>query len=211
MAADTTIDLTDIEIRRQPEAASVGGETVYSFEDGPAYRTFCERAFTKGYNFPNCLTGLDMGYGLRSVLNLRNLEDFSEITIWMDVPYDAPKVPSVTDIWGGVEWHEREAYDLVGIIYTGHPDLRRILLEDHWSIHPLQRRYDTGGYLIPSWKAQEWPNWEEMARLKEEEAIAAEEAKVKRAEEAKAKAAAAKAAKEAEAATKEAPTKEGDA
>ena len=207
MADANTIDTSDLQVRRMPEPASVGGEIVYSFEDGAAYRSFCERAFAKGYNFPNCLTGLDMGYGLRSVLNLRNLDDFSEITIWMDVPYDTPQIPSVTDIWGGVEWHEREAYDLVGIIYTGHPDLRRILLEDHWSIHPLQRRYDTGGYLIPTWEAKEWPNWEEMARLKEEEEKAAAEAKIKRAEEAKAKAAAAKAAKEAE----EAKAKEGDA
>ncbi len=193
------IDTSDIKIRRLPEPESAGGETVYSFEDGAAYRSFCERAFANGYTFPNCLTGLDMGYGLRSVLNLRNLDDFSEITVWIDVPYDAPDVPSVTDIWGGVEWHEREAYDLVGITYTGHPDLRRILLEDHWTIHPLQRRYDTGGYLIPNWEAKAWPDWEEMARQKEEEAQKAAEAAKKRAEEARAKAKAAKEAKEKEA------------
>ncbi len=141
----------------QPNPEEVGGEQVFHFEDTNAYRTFCERAFEAGFDFPQCLSGVDMEYGLRSVLHLRRLSDKAELTIWCDVPYDSPSIPSVTDLWGGVEWYEREAYDLLGIHYTNHPDLRRILLEDHWSIHPLRRRYDTGGYLIEDWQVKPWP------------------------------------------------------
>jgi NADH-quinone oxidoreductase subunit C len=51
--------------------------------------------------------------------------------------------PSVSCIWATADWHERESYDLVGIIYDNHPDLRRILLEDDWEGHPLRKDYKT--------------------------------------------------------------------
>ena len=147
---------------------TLGLETVHHLQDGNAYRTLCERFFEAGYNFPQCLSGVDMEYGLRTVVNLRRLDDGAEVTLWLDVSYDAPQVPTLTDLWGGLEWHEREAYDLLGIHFDGHPDLRRILLEDDWTIHPLQRRYDTGGYLIPTWVPKPWPDWEAEEREKAE-------------------------------------------
>ena len=52
-----------------------------------------------------------------------------------------PEVPSVADIWRTADWHERETYDLVGIWFTGHPNLRRILLADDWVGHPLRKDY----------------------------------------------------------------------
>ena len=158
---------------------TLGLETVHHLQDGNAYRALCERLFDAGYNFPQCLSGVDMEYGLRTVVNLRRLNDGAEVTLWFDVPYDAPQVPTLTDLWGGLEWHEREAYDLLGIHFDGHPDLRRILLEDDWTIHPLQRRYDTGGYLIPAWVPKPWPDWEAEEREKAEKEQKAAEAKEK--------------------------------
>lgn len=154
----------------------VGSETVYSLEDPQAYRRLCESFKAGGYDFPQCLSGVDMEYGLRTVLHLRRLRDHAEVTVVVDVPYDRPHLPSVTDLWGGLEWHEREAFDLLGIHYDGHPDLRRILLEDHWTTHPLQRRYSTGGYLIPDWQPKPWPDWEAMEREQEEAEARAREA-----------------------------------
>lgn len=59
-----------------------------------------------------------------------------------DIPGELPRVPSVASVWRTADWHEREVYDLVGVRFTGHPDLRRILLADDWIGHPLRKDYE---------------------------------------------------------------------
>lgn len=66
----------------------------------------------------------------------------SEIAIRVPVERDDPRIPSVADIWPSANWHEREAYDLLGIRFEGHPDLRRILCCDDWVGHPLRKDYE---------------------------------------------------------------------
>ena len=64
------------------------------------------------------------------------------VQVWLDE--DEP-VPSVVGVWPTADWHEREAYDLMGINIEGHPNLRRILLDDDWEGHPLRKDYPIGG------------------------------------------------------------------
>ncbi len=62
---------------------------------------------------------------------------------------DEPSVPSLAGIYKGAEWPEREAYDLMGVNFRGHPDLRRIMMPEHWPNHPLQKNVPLGGEEVP--------------------------------------------------------------
>ena len=64
------------------------------------------------------------------------------VQVWVD---DGEAVPSVVAVWPTADWHEREAWDLMGIPFEGHPNLTRILLEDDWEGHPLRKDYPIGG------------------------------------------------------------------
>ncbi len=64
-----------------------------------------------------------------------------------------PSVPTVSRIWPGANWYEREVYDLFGITFAGHPDLRRILMPMDWTTHPLRKDYPLTGFDLPE------PHW----------------------------------------------------
>lgn len=91
-----------------------------------------------------CLTGIDNGEEentMEVVYTLYSIPYDFQIMISVTLDRSNPEVDSVTDIWRGANWHEREAYDLLGIKFNNHPDLRRILLPDDWEGHPLRKDY----------------------------------------------------------------------
>jgi NADH-quinone oxidoreductase subunit C len=89
-----------------------------------------------------CLSGVDFGDGnLGVVYHLDSMSLRQKLTLRVIVPATGARVPSVDRVWRIAEWHEREAYDLVGIVFEGHSDFRRILLPDDWQGHPLRKDY----------------------------------------------------------------------
>lgn len=78
------------------------------------------------------------------VYNLTDMEQLRRLRVRVPVAGTTPSIGSVTSIWPTAEWHEREAYDMFGITFEGHPDLRRILMPDEWEGHPLRKDYSMG-------------------------------------------------------------------
>ncbi len=78
------------------------------------------------------------------VVNLLSLDPPERVRLLAGVPGEAATVPSITAVFAGADFYEREAYDLFGIDFTGHPDLTRILLPDEWQGHPLRKDHPIG-------------------------------------------------------------------
>jgi NADH-quinone oxidoreductase subunit C len=78
------------------------------------------------------------------VVGLLSHQHVRRLRIRVGVPAADPTVPSITDIFPGANFYEREAFDLFGIVFTGHPDLTRIVLPDDWEGYPLRKDYSVG-------------------------------------------------------------------
>jgi NADH-quinone oxidoreductase subunit C len=108
---------------------------------------FCRDTKGLDYNFLSDVSGVDyypqeprfaLAYHLYSMIHNRSLR----LKIYL--PGDEPTAPSVTSVYPAANWQEREYYDLLGITFTDHPDLRRILMPEDWSGHPLRKDYPLG-------------------------------------------------------------------
>ena len=106
-----------------------------------------------GFNFLRCLSGLDLleENKLAAVYDLMDVtpsgsgpkhETRHEFAVRIEVDREDPHIPSVAAVWPTAEWHEREAYDLLGIVFDDHPDLRRILCPEDWEGHALRKDYE---------------------------------------------------------------------
>lgn len=100
------------------------------------------------FDFLSCISGIDYGLneGFGVVYHLASIPHKTQLTLKVRLEdlrdkSALPSIDSVSSVWRTADWHEREAYDLVGIFFNGHPDLRRILLPDDWKGHPLRRDY----------------------------------------------------------------------
>jgi NADH-quinone oxidoreductase subunit C len=88
------------------------------------------------------LSGLDYTAGkLGVVYHIASMAVGHKIVLKVDLTRENPHCGSVESVWKTANWHEREAFDMFGVIFDGHPDLRRILLPDDWEGHPLRKDY----------------------------------------------------------------------
>ena len=104
-----------------------------------------------------CNTGIDLGEGvLESRYNLHSMKHLHKVEIRIKISAEKPDIPSVEQIWRVADWFERETYDMFGINFIGHRDLRRILLPDDWEGWPLRKDYEEQetyhGILVPKVK-----------------------------------------------------------
>ena len=96
--------------------------------------------------------------GLRfaTVLHLLSITHNWRLRVRVFAPdEDMPVIPSVIDIWSSANWYEREAFDLFGMIYEGHPDLRRILTDYGFVGHPFRKDFPVSGYVEMRYDAEE--------------------------------------------------------
>lgn len=104
----------------------------------------------QGYDFLMDITAVDWAEGVSPrftvVYHLYSSTTHRYLRLAADCADDAaPSVPSVTSLWPGANWHEREAYDMFGIKFAGHPDLRRILMWDGYPYFPLRKEFPLAG------------------------------------------------------------------
>ncbi len=124
------------------------GETTITVkkEDIVAICSFMKKDL--GYNFLADLCGVDyLGQSPRFmvVYNIYNITTKDRLRIKVPVEEADAKVDTVSGIWGTANWHERECWDLMGISFNNHPDLRRILMAADWEGHPLRKDYPLQG------------------------------------------------------------------
>ena len=103
------------------------------------------------FDFLSCITGVDYGveagrFGV--VYHLASIPYKTQLTLKISKENDRsednlPSFPSITSVYRTADWHEREQYDMLGIFFEGHPDLRRLLLPDDWEGYPLRKDYTT--------------------------------------------------------------------
>jgi len=97
-----------------------------------------------------CLSGVDYPKEtpprMEVVYHLFSYRHLHSFALKVQLPRENPALPSVESVWGVANWHEREAWDMFGILFTGHSDMRRILLPDDWEGYPLRKDWQDPEY-----------------------------------------------------------------
>lgn len=93
------------------------------------------------FTYPEDLIVIDEGENFRVIYRLYSLALYQVAHVTVSVPRESLHIPTATEFWPGYDWQEREAYDLFGVIFDGHPDLRRILTWEGFQGHPLRKDY----------------------------------------------------------------------
>lgn len=93
--------------------------------------------------YMECLTGIDWPdkNEIHVVVHAFSYKHKHRVVLKVALPRDNPSMPTLSCVWSAANWQERECYDLLGVNFEGHPDLRRIMLPDDWKGHPLRKDY----------------------------------------------------------------------
>ncbi len=138
-----------------PVQDSLGQRVLHVSRD--QYVSVIKALADEGYEMCVDLTGVDylamphriIGFGIQPerfevVVNLLSLSQRKRIRLRVQVPADDASLPTLFDVHPGTEAHERETFDMFGIVFSGHPDMTRILMPEDWDGHPLRKDYSQG-------------------------------------------------------------------
>ena len=130
------------------EITEYRGETSVTVkkEDIVAICAFAKKEL--GYNLLSDVCGVDyLGQAPRFmvVYHIYNISTKEPLRLKAPVEEKDPRIDTVSGVWATANWHERECWDLMGIVFNNHPDLRRILMPDDWEGHPLRKDYPLQG------------------------------------------------------------------
>ena len=131
------------------EPAEFRGEITVKLADAEQITAVCDFAKVQlGFDYLVDISSLD-NYGddprWTVVYHLRGLKHGNEVRIKTDVSEEKSELPSVLPVWRTANWHEREIYDMMGIRFSGHPDLRRILMWEGYPYFPLRKDFPLAG------------------------------------------------------------------
>lgn len=115
--------------------------------DASELKAVCSKLFSDErtyFDMLSCITPVDNGPQIGTIeviYHLYSIPFNHHVGLKVVIPRDGGSVDSLTEIWKTANWHEREAFDMFGITFNGHPDLRRILMPGDWEGHPLRKDY----------------------------------------------------------------------
>ncbi|MGH3731667.1 MAG: NADH-quinone oxidoreductase subunit C [Micromonosporaceae bacterium] len=151
-----------VELLGEPCEASVsgGGEYARGTVDVPperwpeAVRAARDNLGCDFFDWLSAVDDLDEGFAI--VAHLWSVADKHGVLIRTRVPRDAPRLATVVDLFPGASWHERETYEMFGVVFDGHPDLKPLLLPPEFEGHPLRK-----DFVLASRVAKAWPGAKE--------------------------------------------------
>lgn len=97
-----------------------------------------------GFDQCSLVTGVDRCDRMQVVYHITSYSSNITAEIVVDIPRDKPEIDSITPLWGGANWHERETYDMFGILFAGHPRMERLLLPADYTFFPMKKDCETG-------------------------------------------------------------------
>jgi NADH-quinone oxidoreductase subunit C len=137
--------LASVTVTAQKELVAVAQPGSYielcrSLRDTPAY----------GFEHLSCLTAVDYPAAnkITVVCHLWSYRHRTQMTLKLDTDRANPKAPTLEGVWKSADWFEREVFDLYGVVFEGHPDLRRIMMPDDYQKHPLRKDFTDDGFIV---------------------------------------------------------------
>ena len=143
---------SDFKEKIQSAAISAQKELIVTVKPD-SYLSLCRDLRDKpGFDFQHlsCLTAIDYPKEnkITVVCHLWSYKSYSQLTLKLDLDRTDPKAPTVENIWKSANWFEREVFDLYGVVFEGHSDLRRIMMPEDYKKYPLRKDFTDDGFII---------------------------------------------------------------